>query len=102
MPPEVLCESPKYSAKLDIFSLLVFQSFKLLRLSFLVLESESEAEQRAEDIPPISTENPIGSLVIDCLHNKPHERPNAFRICSNLLLLKESIFYNTNDTKCSF
>ena len=105
MPPEVLCESPQYSAKLDIFSLGVL-IIQILTTKFpspqSSLESESEAERRAEDMAPISTENPIRSLVIDCLHNKPHERPNAFRICSDLLLLKDSIFYKNDETKCSF
>ena len=79
MPPEALSRNPHYNEKVDIFS------FGVLMLEIATqqgpqaglegIATVDEAERRKEDLDCLPEGHPLKQLILDCLKNKPCDRP---------------------------
>ena len=79
MPPECLCEDPRYDDKGDVFSLGVVMlevatqeppSFSIFGIGML-----SEVERRTNHLSKLPSKHPLKALIQLCLRDKPKERP---------------------------
>ena len=101
MPPEALNDDAKYNTKLDIFSyghLALFTTTQVFPRSLLPatyygsglsggesqLLGRPEVERRKKYFDMLGDQHPLLSLIVQCLHNKPEERPKATKIETKL------------------
>ena len=103
MPPEAMRAKPRYSDKLDVFSLgvLIIQiitcAFPAPTVAEIVIEDPSEPtkiivvpelERRKEDIDKIPPDHPLLPTAYHCLKDRDKDRPTAAQICQRLKQLK--------------
>ena len=81
MPPEVLGKDPRYTEKMDTFSLgvLMLQMVTCLdpNPSFQGIGTEAEIDRRCDHIKLIPESHPLRTVIISCLENDPEKRPSA-------------------------
>ena len=110
MPPEALSEPPKYTEKLDNFSLgvimvqiitrkypeptdgfvtreLIDPNFPSQKITAKV--AVPEIQRREAHISLIDKEHPLRPTAIECLSDKDTNRPTIRELCNRLALLKE-------------
>ena len=114
MPPEALRAKPRYSQKLDVFSLgvliiqIISRAFPAPTDAEIVMENPleptkiivvPELERRKEDINKIPPDHPLLSTAYHCLKDRDKDRPTATLICQSLELLKAGVAYTTTVTE---
>ena len=81
MPPEVLGKEPRYTEKMDTFSLgvLMLQMVTCLdpNPSLQGIGTEAEIDRRRDHIKMIPESHPLRTVIISCLDNDPEKRPSA-------------------------
>ena len=81
MPPEVLGREPRYTEKMDTFSLgvLMLQMVTCLdpNPSLQGIGTEKEIDRRRDHIKMIPESHPLRTMIISCLENDPEKRPSA-------------------------
>ena len=88
MPPEVLgIIPPQFSPKTDIFS------FGVVTLQVATgkypevtgaINADTETDRRYHHISLLNDDNPLQSLIVQCLHNESSKRPSAQFLCKAL------------------
>ena len=97
MPPESLTSNPQYSTKLDVFSygvvmMYVFSGECPAQLNLKspthlqegLLHPRSEAERREKYLQAIGNDHPAMRLILQCIANKPQQRPTATNISQEI------------------
>ena len=81
MPPEVLGKDPRYTEKMDTFSLGVLMLQMVTCLdpdpSLQGIGIEAEIDRRRDHIKLVSESHPLRSVILLCLENDPEKRPSA-------------------------
>ena len=107
MPPEALRAKPRYSEKLDVFSLgvlivqIITRAFPAPTLAERDIEDSAEIivvpelERRKEDIDKISPNHILLPIVNHCLKDRDKDRPTAAEICQRLKQLSGDEDYPT-------
>ena len=94
MPPEVLGKDPRYTEKMDTFSLgvLMLQMVTCLdpNPSLQGIGTEAEIDRRRDHIKLVSESHPLRSVIILCLENDPEKRPSAESLLQYTLLALRS------------
>ena len=110
MPPEALRAKPRYSDKLDSFSLgvliiqVITRSFPMPTDAEIVVEDETsptgekilpvpEAERRQRDIEKVPPGHGLLPISLHCLKDRPRDRPSAAELCQSLEQLKSAEAY---------
>ena len=112
MSPEALGEPPKYTDKLDSFSLGVLSvqimtrqfpdpgnRFKIMEINDpriplgTVQVNVPEIERRRSHIDLIDTAHPLLPVAFDCLKDRERERPSCHELCGRMSTLKASPKY---------
>ena len=113
MPPEALRAKPRYSDKLDTFSLgvLVVQTitrcFPTPTDAEIVVEDDSEPtgqiiklvpelQRRQRDIGKVPSDHGLLPTALHCLKDRPRDRPSAAQLCQSLGQLKTSETYTAS------
>ena len=116
MPPEALRAKPRYSDKLDSFSLgvlmvqIITQSFPAPTDAEIVLEDDSsptgekiipvpELERRKKDIGKVPSTHALLPIALHCLKDKDRERPTASQLCQSLEQMKAAQTYTASVAK---
>ena len=122
MPPEALRAKPRYSDKLDSFSLgvlmvqIITQSFPAPTDAEIVLEDDSsptgekiipvpELERRKKDIGKVPSTHALLPIALHCLKDKDRERPTASQLCQSVEQMKAAQTYTASvakNTRASF
>ena len=107
MPPEALRPQPRYSDKIDTFSIgvllvqIVTRNFPAPTAASITREDPfsptgesyipvSEVERRKADIDKIPVYHGFHKIACDCLKDKSQDRPSAAQLCQSLGELKSS------------
>ena len=81
MPPEVLSNDPRYTEKMDTFSLgvLMLQMVTCLdpNPSLQGIGTEAEIDRRQDHIKLVPESHPLRIVIISCLNNDPENRPST-------------------------
>ena len=110
MPPEALRAQPRYSDKIDTFSIgvllvqIVTRNFPAPTAASITREDPTspwgeidvpipEVERRKADIDKISPSHGFLPIACDCLKDKSQDRPSAAQLCQSLGELKSSSAY---------
>ena len=110
MPPEAWIYPPVYSEKLDIFSFGVLLLQMITRnqpnpgpMESLISDERSptgfmklpvsEIERRSEDIASVKSDHPLKDTILECLIDKPEQRPTAKDLCQKIESLKNTSQY---------
>ena len=113
MPPEVLRAKPRYSDKLDTFSLGVLVIQIITRTFPYPTDAEkviadpssptgeiivpvSELERRKKDIDKVPCGHPLLPIAYHCLKDRDKDRPTAAQLCWSLEKLKEGEVYRSS------
>ena len=105
MPPEALHSNPRYSDKLDIFSLgvlivqIITRKFPTPTFAEIILEDDSsptgekvlpvpERERRKYDNALVPSDHALLPIALHCLKDRDRKRPTAAQLCQRLELLK--------------
>ena len=113
MPPEALRAKPRYSDKLDTFSLgvlviqIINRTFPAPTDAEIVMKDPSapsgekiilvpELERRKKDIDQIPSGHPLLPIVHYCLKDRDKERPTAAQLCQRLEQLKGGEVYRSS------
>ena len=113
MPPEALRAKPRYSDKLDTFSLGVLMVQTITRCfptptdAEIVVEDETsptgekilpvpELRRRQRDIGKVPPDHGLLPTALHCLKNRPRDRPSAAQLCQSLGQLKTSETYTAS------
>ena len=116
MPPEALRAKPRYSAKLDTFSLGVLMVQIVTRTFPTPTDAESvredpssptgerivlvsELERRKKDIDKVLSTHALLPIAFDCFKDRDRERPTAVQLCQSLEQLKSAQVYTTSEAK---
>ena len=116
MPPEAVCLQPRYSEKIDTFSIgvllvqIVTRSFPAPTDASVEKEDPtsptgkssvpvSEVIRRKADIDKISATHGFLPIAHNCLNDKSKERPTAAQLCQSLCDLKMTQAYKNEVTK---
>ena len=116
MPPEALRAKPRYSDKLDTFSLgvlmvqIITRTFPAPTDAEIVLEDESsptgekiipvpELKRRKKDIDKVPSTHTFLPTALHCLKDRDRERPTAAQLCQRLEQLKAAQAYATSEAK---
>ena len=111
MPPEALRPQPRYSDKIDSFSIGVLlvqiatRNFPAPTEASITRDDPnsptgesyipvSEIERRRSDIVKISASHGFLSIINNCLKDKSQDRPTAAQLCQNLGELKNTQTYS--------
>ena len=114
MPPEARRSEPRYSDKLDVFSLgvLIVQiitcKFPAPTVAEIVMEDDSsptgvriipvpELERRKDDIDKIPSDHALLPIALHCLKDRDRERPTAAQLCQRLGQLKTAQAYTASE-----
>ena len=114
MPPEALRAKPRYSDKLDTFSLgvliiqIITRKFPAPTDAEIVLEDDSaptgekivpipERKRRNNDIAKIPSDHALLAIALHCLKDRDQERPTAAQLCLRLGELKTAQAYTTGE-----
>ena len=115
MPPEALRAKPRYSEKLDVFSLgvliiqIITRKFPSPTVAEIVIEDPSEPtkiivvpelERRKEDIDNIPSNHTLLPIALDCLKDKEKDRPTAAQTCQRLKQLSADEAYTVEVNIC--
>ena len=115
MPPEALLVRPRYSEKLDTFSMgvlmiqIITRKFPSPTDSQITREDPtsptgeiivpvSEVERRRGDMNDITTGHPLLPIARSCLKDRYQQRPDATQICQSLAALKATPAYEESAT----
>ena len=110
MPPEALLAKPRYSEKLDAFSLgvlmiqIITRKFPAPTEAHVTREDPnsptgeviipvSEVERRQADMSSISATHPLLFIAKSCLKDRYQQRPDANQLCHSLAALKTTPAY---------
>ena len=113
MPPEALRARPRYSDKLDTFSLGVLMVQTITRCfptptdAEIVVEDETsptgekilpvpELQRRQRDIGKVPPDHSLLPTALHCLKHRPKDRPSAAQLCQSLGQLKTSEIYTAS------
>ena len=113
MPPEALRAKPRYSDKLDTFSLGVLMVQTITRCfptptdAEIVVEDETsptgekilpvpELQRRQRDIGKVPSDHGLLPTALHCLKDRPRDRPSAAQLCQSLGQLKTSETYTAS------
>ena len=116
MPPEALRPQPRYSDKLDTFSVgvlaiqIVTRKFPAPTASSITREDPSspwgeidvpvpEMERRKADINKVPATHPLLPIARNCLKDRYRERPTAAQLCQSLAGLKAAPAYGESATE---
>ena len=116
MPPEALRAKPRYSDKLDTFSLGVLMVQIITRIfpaptdAEIVLEDDSaptgekiilipELERRKKDLDKVPSTHPLLPVALHCLKDRNRERPTAAQLCQRLEQLKAAQAYTASEAE---
>ena len=114
MPPEALRTKPRYSDKLDTFSLgvlivqIITREFPAPTDAEIVMEDDSapsgekivlvaERERRKDDIAKVPSDHALLPIALHCLKDRDKERPTAAQLCQGLGQLKTAQAYTTSE-----
>ena len=114
MPPEALRAKPRYSDKLDTFSLgvmivqIITRKFPAPTDAEIVMEDDSsptgekivpvpELERRRNDIVKVPSDHSLLPIALHCLKDRDRERPTAPYLCQRLGQLKTSQVYTDSE-----
>ena len=114
MPPEALRAKPRYSDKLDTFSLgvlvvqIITRKFPVPTDAEIVMEDDSaptgekivlvpERERRKDDIAKVPSEHTLLPIALHCLKDRDRERPTAAQLCQRLGQLKTAQAYTASE-----
>ena len=114
MPPEALRAKPRYSDKLDTFSLgvlivqIITRIFPAPTDAEIVMEDDSsptgekivlvpELERRRNDIAKVSSDHALLPIALHCLKDRDRERPTAAQLCLRLGQLKTAPAYAASE-----
>ncbi|CAI8033551.1 Probable serine/threonine-protein kinase kinX [Geodia barretti] len=106
MPPEALRAKPRYSDKLDTFSLgvvtvqIITRCFPTPTDAEIVVEDETsptgekilpvpELQRRQRDIGKVPPDHGLLPTALHCLKDRPRDRPSAAQLCQSLGQLKD-------------
>ena len=94
MPPETMKTDPRYNEKVDIFS------FGVLLLEIATqnqpapglqgIGRDPEIERRSNDLQLLKDDHPLRQLILDCLKDVPHERPDVSEVLEQLQRLAKA------------
>ena len=113
MPPEALRAKPRYSDKLDTFSLgvlivqIITRTYPAPTDAEIVMEDPSaptgekivlvpELERRKQDINKVPSDHALLPIAHHCLKDKDKERPTAAQLCQSLEQLKAARPYTAS------
>ena len=116
MPPEALRAKPRYSDKLDTFSLGVLMVQIITRIfpaptdAEIVLEDDSaptgekiilipELERRKKDLDKVPSIHALLPIALHCLKDRDRERPTAAQLCQRLEQLKAAQAYTASEAE---
>ena len=116
MPPEALRSKPRYSDKLDTFSLgvvtvqIITRCFPTPTDAEIVVEDETaptgekilpvpEVERRQRDIGKVSPDHGLLPTALHCLKDRPRDRPSAAQLCQSLGQLKTAEAYTASEAE---
>ena len=116
MPPEALRAKPRYSDKLDTFSLGVLMVQTIIRCfptptdAEIVVEDDSEPtgqrvtlvpelQRRQGDIGKVPPDHGLLPTALHCLKDRPRDRPSAAQLCQSLGQLKTSETYTASEAE---
>ena len=111
MPPEALRPQPRYSDKIDTFSIgvlllqIVTRRFPSPTAASVVKEDPNspteesyvpvpEVERRKSDMDKVPASHGFLPVIRDCLKDKSKDRPTAAQLCHSLGQLKNSAVYS--------
>ena len=114
MPPEALRAKPRYSDKLDTFSLgvliiqIITRKFPAPTDAEIVMEDDSapsgekivlvaERERRKDDIAEVPSDHALLPIALHCLKDRDRERPTAAQLCQRLGQLKTAQAYTDSE-----
>lgn len=88
MPPEALSDEPKYTEKLDVFSLgvilLEVETFQHPKPGMVGIGMKAETERRKKHLKLVEDVKPIKAIIVSCLQNDHHHRPTSREIKERL------------------
>lgn len=94
MPPETMVEHPRYNEKVDIFSfgvlLLEIATQRQPTPGLQGIGRDPEIERRSNDLQLLQDDHPLRQLILDCLKDNPHERPNIMEVLEQLQTLAKA------------
>ena len=116
MPPEALRARPRYSDKLDTFSLGVLMVQTITRCfptptdAEIVVEDETsptgekilpvpELQRRERDVEKVPPDHGLLPTALHCLKDRPRDRPSAAQLCQSLGQLKTAEIYSASKTE---
>ena len=116
MPPEALRSKPRYSDKLDTFSLgvvtvqIITRCFPTPTDAEIVVEDDSEPtgqrvtlvpelRRRQRDIRKVPPDHGILPTALHCLKDRPRDRPSAAQLCQSLGQLKTAEAYTASEAE---
>ena len=95
MPPEVLSNDPRYTEKMDTFSLGVLMLQMVTCLdpdpSLQGIGTEAEIDRRRDHIKLVPESHPLRIVIISCLKNDPENRPSTASLWQHRLELGEYV-----------
>ena len=116
MPPEALRSKPRYSDKLDTFSLgvvtvqIITRCFPTPTDAEIVVEDDSEPtgqrvtlvpelQRRQRDIGKVPPDHGLLPTALHCLKDRPRDRPSAAQLCRSLGQLKTAGAYTASEAE---
>ena len=116
MPPEALRAKPRYSDKLDTFSLGVLMVQIITRIFPAPTDAERvredpssptgeiivpvpELERRKKDLDKVPSTHALLPIALHCLKDRDRERPSAAQLCQRLEQLKAAQAYTASEAE---
>ena len=114
MPPEALRTKPRYSDKLDTFSVgvlmiqIVTCTYPAPTDSEIILEDDltptrekivlvPELERRKDDIAKVPSDHALLPVALHCLKDRDRDRPTAAQLCESLEQIKTTSAYSASE-----
>ena len=84
MPPECLSDNPHFSDKSDTFSfgvvMLEVSTQEPPSCGLMNIGAKPERERRARDLSKLSNNHPLKPMIVRCLDDDPHKRPDMMEV----------------------